>query len=261
MHRISLEEIDATIDTGVAFSIGTRDEQQDAFLLNSKPGSFLAAICDGMGGLCSGRQASAVAIDALRQMYQTESGIHNFADFFQFAVEKLDERVFALREINSRAAVGTTIVAAGLSGDQLYWLSVGDSRLYLIRNEEIVCVTRDHNYLLLLEQAYRSQKITEAVFNEEKKRGEALVSYIGMGGIELMDCNTKPFILLPDDVILLMSDGLYRCLPQDEIHRIVLEGKSAAEIAADLVSKSESNVQQRDNTTVIVIKMNGVSGK
>lgn len=246
-------------DVGKASFIGTRIEQQDSLLLLTEKERLLTAICDGMGGMEAGRRASMETVELLRQLYTKKPPDVSIPDFYLQSVDILDENVFGIKKrLQCDTGVGTTIVSVAIENDKLYWLSVGDSRLYIIREHEMICVTTDHNYYLLLNQALASGEITQEEYNREKIRGEHLISYIGVRGIEHMDLNRHPFYLRPGDILLLMSDGLYRCVTEKQMYESAQSFSSAQAVADQLILLSKSNsLKNQDNTTIIVIKMTG----
>lgn len=259
MHQISKYGNMLRVDVGQYSIIGTREEQQDAVSIDIQSGCVLATICDGMGGLDNGQQASICAIETLRTLHKEKLVSEKYPDFFLRAVDILDESVCALRHVHhNRIISGTTIVSAVVTENQLFWLSVGDSRLYIVRGEEIVCATTDHNYNLILNKAYHSGEISEAEYRAEAEKGEALISYIGMGGIDMIDMNSQPFALQSGDIIMLTSDGLYRCLSMDDMFRLTKKPGNAQSIAERLIERSQVNASgNQDNTSVIVIKVDG----
>lgn len=248
-------------DIGRCSVIGTREEQQDASILIEAGDRVFAAVCDGMGGLYKGAVAANTAIMTLERLYRSKPREQAMDEFYMVAVDILDESVFELRRENpDRQPSGTTIVSAGICGNCLHWLSVGDSRLYIARGKEIVCATTDHNYLLLLNNAVKTGEISPEEYKKERKKGDALISYIGMGGVDLMDCSKTPFILRQGDVVVLTSDGLYRCVTEREISGVVNGETTAQETAEALVALAKKNsAREQDNTTVLVIKYKGES--
>lgn len=259
MHRVGINNTRMHFDAAKVSSLGTREEQQDALLLEISENGLFAAICDGMGGLTKGQLASQLTLDLLSDLHCNKRSTDEYPDFFIDVVDILDEQICALRNTSEiKAACGTTLVAAAIEGNRLFWFSVGDSRLYLVRSNEIVCVTIDHNYNLLLDRAFQSGEIEKTEYEMEKKNGDALVSYIGVGGIELYDINHRPFILEADDIVILMSDGLYRCVSEEEMLMIAQNNVSAKQIVTHLVRQAQLNSKgNQDNTSVIVIKING----
>lgn len=243
-------------DLGQCSAIGTREDQQDALLLLEDGNCVLAAVCDGMGGLHEGGHAANTAVMTLEKLYRQKPREQSMNDFYMAVVDILDESVFGLRQTAvNRQPSGTTIVSVGICGNLMHWLSVGDSRLYIVRDKEIVCATTDHNYMLLLRNSVKAGEISPEEYSQENEKGDALVSYIGMGGVDLMDCNKAPFVLQGQDVVILTSDGLYRCVSDEEIRCVASRGEKAQKIADQLVELAGMNsVYAQDNTTVIVIK-------
>jgi protein phosphatase len=235
--------------------IGTRDEQQDCAYAYANGSVVFATVCDGMGGMQNGKTAGITAMGKMKELYFSKDEEESYPAFFLRSVDILDECVFTLKDgEGSRSSSGTTIVAIAIENDKLHWMSVGDSRLYILRKEEIVRVTRDHNYRLHLDRMMREQVITKAQYDGELPGAEVLISYIGIGGVQVMDINDAPFVLRPGDTVLLSSDGLYKALPDDEILRCLQSG--GAEHAIDvLIGESGGKANRfRDNTTCVVVK-------
>lgn len=245
------------LDIATNTIIGTREEQQDAVFSASDEDSVIVALCDGMGGLAEGQLASTTAVKTLDAVFTQRDRRQAGAEFYLQAVELLDESVCAIHRVtNGKARIGTTIVSAFISQAQLFWLSVGDSRMYLVRGNEIACVTTDHNYRYLINKEFQCGKMSAAEYEKESIRGNALISYIGMGGIELIDYNKSPFMLNQGDIIILASDGLYQDLANDEIYRVAQQYERACDISRSLINLVESKHKpDQDNASVVVVKV------
>lgn len=243
------------IELGRASIIGSRTEQQDRILCLMKKGQILVAVCDGMGGLADGALASETAVQCLHRLFTQKQDSVSFRDFYLQALEVMDEQIYALRKGGPHdQPVGTTIVSAGIARGYLNWLSVGDSRMYIMREQELIQITRDQNHFLQLEEARVYGAITEEQYQEESLMGETLISFLGMGGITVMDLNVQPLRLQPKDIIFLMSDGLYRSVSEQEMQQLAACGFSAQKLAEQLISLSERNsAGVQDNTSVIVL--------
>ena len=233
--------------------IGTREEQQDYAVCVNKPGMFAAVVCDGMGGLDGGYAAAYNAGECLAEIIKKRDTAESISELFLRSVDILDERVCALKnEKGEPAKSGTTVVAVVIENGGLYWLSVGDSRLYLMRGNELVQATRDHNYALVLESMPEEYVPTP----EDTAKKDALVSFIGIGGIDIMDISNNPVPLIGDDVILLTTDGLFKALTNEQIKSIINSNKNVDSAACELLSQAEINSpQSRDNITFVLIKM------
>ena len=172
-------------------------------------------------------------------------------DFFIGAIDILDEKVLSIKGgVNPELSAGTTILTVALRGGELNWLSVGDSRLYIIRGGNIARATRDHNYFLSLNEIMKAGAKNKEWFDKEAKRGEQLISYIGVGGVRIFDVNDAPFRTVSGDTVLLCTDGLYRALSDAEILRRS-DGRDPG--AAIELLFDESKRRFDDNTTCIII--------
>ena len=140
----------------------------------------------------------------------------------------------------------------------LFWGSVGDSRIYLIRDAQILSLTREHNYRLRLSEALKGGRITREQYAKEEKtrQAEALISYIGMGGPALVDTNASPAALRPGDILLLCSDGLYKSLEDSQIWAMVRDNDLDMQIAADRLVDMAISYRggPHDNTSVLLIR-------
>lgn len=236
--------------------LGTRDNQEDAVIFDCEDDRCMAVLCDGMGGLNKGEVASNTTVSTLLEDYKGTRSIENYPEFFYNEAVKIDNIVHSLTdEQGERLECGSTMVAVAIDGDRLYWLSVGDSRIYIIRNEQIMVVNEEHNYETKLNKLLMAGQIDMEIYSTEMKRGAALTSFIGIGNISLMDINNDPYILEDGDIILLASDGLYRKVSEDIILDVLDNSGADLKLAATrLTSKAtELTVKSQDNTTMALI--------
>ena len=243
-------------------SIGTRKYQQDASTIAAKDNPYyikhnglFAAVCDGMGGMQGGEIASALCAETLyKSVMNSGTVLDDPCAVMKEAVIRADRSVYALTDgSGQRLRAGTTAVAAVIKNGLLYWISVGDSRIYMYDKGTISKVTRDHNYMLELMTQVDQGTIT-LYDAEHHPQAEALISYVGMGGIKIIDEGSEPFD--ESRLFILCSDGLYKVLTDLEIEAIVTENKDNLRV---LPSKLVEAVEARkgfrslDNTTVVVI--------
>ncbi|MGM9936418.1 MAG: PP2C family protein-serine/threonine phosphatase, partial [Candidatus Ornithomonoglobus sp.] len=177
-----------------ARNIGKRNEQQDHYIYSDlydynecEPGA-LAIVADGMGGYENGKAASKLAAEKFVECYKKTVGNNvNMA-----LIESMNYANESLAELSDG---GTTLVCAVVNAWRLYWISVGDSRIYLYRNGLLRKLNIEHNYKHRLLQMAETGEITfhQALTN---KKGNALTSYVGMEYITEYDYNDCEFPLL-----------------------------------------------------------------
>ncbi len=251
------------IKSGISLSASTmqgrREQQQDFYTSRQLPDRTIAIVCDGMGGLNGGSVASRHAATMLLEDLEKVSPTENMYAFFKQELEKLDDEIYSLKNPDgSRMGAGTTIVAVLLFGDELYWFSVGDSKLFYLRKNEMHCVTRAHNYAMRLDEMLKDNSIGEAEYKREANKGEQLISYLGMGMAELFDGNYSPFIMEDGDKILLCTDGLYRTVSPDEIRNILCMHETTEKLCTRLEKTVvNKNVKNQDNATWVILQKMG----
>ena len=252
------------IEFGTSSILGTRKNQEDTIYGYAEKEKAIGIVCDGMGGLQGGETASNLAAESLAGAWFEQEEIEDVPEFLKQQAMIADEKVFQLEGENGEPLhAGTTIVAVIIRKRELYWLSVGDSRIYIIRGNEILSVCREHNYRMTLDAMLEEGSITKEEYEKEEPRAEALISYLGMGNLSLMERNQQPFLLEDGDIILLASDGLYRSLPEDEILETVRENQEDMQKAAEQLTARALGEKQagQDNTSVIVMQYHCEEGK
>ena len=212
----------------------------------------MAVVADGMGGMNFGKEASELAIESFHTLYSDlarQNPSSDISERLQICLEKANQDVvdFA-RQKGMLEDIGTTLVAAVIKGNLLYWVSVGDSRAYLYREEEFVRITTDHNYANELRRGGMPR--AEALADKD---AEALTGYLGMPGLADIDMNRRPMMLEPGDQVLLCSDGLYGTL-NDNLIAEILQKSSAQDVAHKLMKAVLGrNVPHQDNVTITVL--------
>ena len=250
--------------------MGNRKYQQDAVYVTpskriaaNKKSKVMAVVCDGMGGMADGGRASRTAIEMMQQGFSRIERMPdvNIPEFFRSGIVAIDRKVAALPKENGRGS-GTTMVAVIAEDDELYWASVGDSRIYILRGNEIKQVTRDHNYLLRLQEMVASGQMTLEQAQAQKQK-EALISFLGIGNVSLMDINEQPFQLQIGDIVLLCSDGIPKTLSDDRIKAIIKSGTSSMEEKARtlVMAAVRENTHSQDNTSVAILQYNNINIK
>ncbi|EOS70254.1 hypothetical protein C818_01947 [Lachnospiraceae bacterium MD308] len=250
------------LTTLVRTATGNRKYQQDAVyispskvLASNKKTRVLALVCDGMGGMSDGGRASQTAIEMMVQGFKKIEKMPelNIPYFFQQGIKAIDQVIYDFPKEDGRGS-GTTMAACIAEDNKLYWASVGDSRIYIIRGNQMQQVTRDHNYRLHLQELVHTGQISEEEADATRQK-EALISYLGMGNVSLMDINSQPFEMQYGDVVMLCSDGITKTLTDEQIKKIITADAVKPEQKAKALvdAATHINSHSQDNTTVALI--------
>ncbi|MCI6885635.1 MAG: protein phosphatase 2C domain-containing protein [Lachnospiraceae bacterium] len=256
------QEDNPWFEIGASSILGTRNYQQDYAYFYTGEKCVLGVVCDGMGGLEGGERASRTAVELMIRDFHSTSNLGFVPDFLARTARRMDQAVGALEGKNGKPLrAGTTLVAAYCRENQMYWVSVGDSKIYVIRGGEIISLNREHNYRLALQMQLESGLIDQAFYQKEERKpqAEALISFIGMDPAKYIDGNQKPQILQPGDIIMLCSDGIYKSLNESQVHAMVRDNDLDMKIAADRVTAMAMRygVRGQDNTTAVLMKYLG----
>ncbi len=234
---------------------GARAEQQDAFAITPleearvlQSHGVMAVVCDGMGGLEGGARAANTAAVQFMRAY-LEGGAPD-AEALHEALDQANDRVYELAS-GLEGRLGTTLVAAAVSRKGLWFISVGDSHIYLHRKGKLYQLNRDHNYYAELLEQVEQGKITLEEARRHPERAH-LTSFLGQKTPALVDANAEPLALRPGDRVLLCSDGLFKTLPARTMQEILTqERESAAQALVD--AALEVNKPRQDNVTAVVL--------
>ncbi len=236
---------------------GARDYQEDAFLttyLDDEQGqaksTALMIMADGMGGHAAGNIASNMVVSTFNKHFTGNVGNGEVPNLLREALEKANESLRAsIKETPALDGMGCTMVAAVIMRGRLWWVSVGDSHLYVIRDREIVKKNADHSYGGYLDRMKAQGMDVQA---EQGLSRNMLMSAITGEEIAEIDCPNKSLLLLPGDRIIIASDGL-DTLSQGTVLQTSLWSPTPKECVDSLLKAVEDAKRPRqDNTTVIV---------
>ncbi|MBI2992628.1 MAG: SUMF1/EgtB/PvdO family nonheme iron enzyme [Gammaproteobacteria bacterium] len=237
---------------------GARDYQEDAFLIthltdaNGNP-SALVIVADGMGGHAAGNVASNMAVQAFNKHVSANYPADNPADVLHECVLRANKAIKdTITETPALSGMGCTMVAAILESGKLWWASVGDSNVYLLRNKELLKKNADHSYGGFLD---RMAAAGTPVKPEPGLARNMLMSAVTGDEINEIDVPQEPFLLQAGDRVLLASDGM-DTLSDGKVIQFSEWSKSPKECADALLKAVEdAKMPKQDNTTVVVVNV------
>lgn len=241
---------------------GAREEQQDCFAVSDEAlmstHGLLAVVADGMGGLSDGDKVSAAAVQAVLDEFTMRPSTGEPEQVLWSLARKAVQAVNRLLGPEGLRKSGSTLVMGLVRDGAFSFLSIGDSRICLYRHGILTQLNREHVYQNdLALRAVNGELSMSEVFSDPQ--GSGLTSFLGMGKLNQADLPAAPFRLLPDDKLLLMSDGVYNALSDQELTQALQEEpeQAAQAIQAAIQAKNYAN---QDNYTAVILGC-GVNGR
>ena len=222
-----------------------RERNEDALWADAGRGWLLLA--DGMGGHCSGDQASALAISHILGCLRDNEKKGGHVDCGLLATSVIEANT-AIRDTARQSlsdVMGTTFVGAVLAPEKMVYAYVGDSRLYMLRDKMLTQLSRDHT---VVQEFVDAGQITARMAQSHPYRGRLTR---GLGVQDDVEPVTDTCTLHPGDRLLLCSDGLTDMVDEDEIALMLGMSADADVISKNLVEAAKS-AGGRDNVSVIV---------
>ena len=227
--------------------IGGREKNEDRMGYCYTRESGLFVLADGMGGHPEGEVAAQLALETISALYQKEARpvIQDPAEFLTGALMAAHYQI--IRYATEKGMLDTprtTLVAAILQGTGAIWVHCGDSRLYVVRDGELLTRTRDHSYL---------EQKNAGVIKFDTQNRNILFTCLGSPIKPVFDIG-GPFTLRQNDKLLLCSDGLWGSLSDEEIVQRLTE-QPLADAVPDLVESAlRAAGSHSDNVTVLAME-------
>jgi len=238
---------------GITDTGKVRKNNEDVFIAEElMNGQFiLAGVIDGVGAYEGGEVAAAVT----KEVIVAELGeigsevITQLIVAFNLANEEIIGKKLLDKQLADMACVATVAVI-NKQNNMLYYIHVGDTRLYLFRDKSLVKISHDQSFVGFLEE---SGRLTEAAAMQHPKRNE-INQALGLGSREEMtetyfETGSSPF--LPGDMILICSDGLTDLVTGAEIAAVLTAPGTLQTKGAELIKRANA-AGGKDNITVVL---------
>jgi PPM family protein phosphatase len=223
--------------------------------------SVFAIVSDGIGGHRAGEVAAEMAVESISHMV-AQSDASRPVEILDNAIQVTSDAIASKgKDDTQRLGMGTTCACAWVIGNQLFTASVGDSRIYLLRNAGLMQLTVDHTWV--------QEAVERGILNPKEARNHPNVHvirrYLGSSKTPQADIrlrlaanetdtqsrSNQGLRLLPGDLLLLCTDGLTDVVENEEIIQTVrgLDLQSAAQALVDLACAHKG----KDNITVVMM--------
>ena len=195
-----------------------REINEDRYACFSFGDSTVWVVCDGMGGAVGGELAAQLAIDTIKKVLENDPASISH-ELLMYAFNEANRVVVLRRQNPAFSGMGTTIVGSVITKDYISILHAGDSRAYVIRDDEMTQLTLDHTYVQdLVSKGEISQ-------DEAMQHPQSHVLTRCIGGQLRIDFDDQQFALLPcegdGDTLVLCSDGLYSLVSDREMEELI----------------------------------------
>ncbi|NNE36705.1 MAG: serine/threonine-protein phosphatase, partial [Gammaproteobacteria bacterium] len=235
---------------------GDRDYQEDAFLIthltdaDDKPAALII-IADGMGGHAAGNVASNMAVQAFNKHVSANYPTDKPDEILHECVIKANNSIAeTVKETPALAGMGCTMVAAILESGKVWWASVGDSHLYLIRDKKRQKINADHSYGGFLD---RMEAAGTPIEPEPGLARNMLMSAVMGEELGEVDVSKEPLELNDGDRIFVCSDGM-DTLSEGKFNQFSDWSENPKECTEALLTAVEDEAKpKQDNTTIVVV--------
>ncbi len=251
---MSLVPAEFSLAIGSTTSPAGREHNEDTILaaaIGQKPGqAYLLAVADGMGGLEGGEVASSMAISLLGDLFARDLP----ADIplaLKQAYRRANDAIYREAEASGeRRQMGTTLVSAVVNGPYVTIANVGDSRAYLLRAKSLTQITHDHS--VVAEQIDRGE-ITPEQARRSSQRNMITQALGTTPELDRRMPSIYEFSLLPEDRLLLCSDGFFDVLQQNDYVSTLLANnpQDSAIALADLAIARGTT----DNVSAVILEV------
>jgi serine/threonine protein phosphatase PrpC len=238
-------------------ALGDRSDNQDRAAIAVSENAALLMVFDGMGGHSDGARAAETGLKVVQDLFvAVRQPVFDPQGFLYLALSRAHDAVVKLGagvavDYRPRATCAICLVQEGGT----FWAHVGDSRIYLVRDQAVLMRSRDHSHVEILIQ---EGAITEAEALDHPMRNFVECCVGGDAPVPDMSItNSKP--LHPNDVLLACSDGLWSGLSDAEIAEIGAcdNGKLADNLRALSLKALQANAPHSDNTTGAALRWLG----
>lgn len=239
-------------ETGASKTIGNREVQEDEYGISESEDGIMAVLADGMGKHYGGKIAGKTAVKVFLELFEDRNAFYNPQYYFRKAFQGANKEILKQLEKNQGSA---SVGAVMIKDRRLYYAVVGNVRVAVYRNRELVPVTSGHTIDVLAKQKYTEGKLTrqEAVTLLERHR---LYNYVGQDGFRDVEFFDTPITLYGGEFVLLMSDGVYETAKWKDMEASLERGGSCQEKAFEIIELvNRGPEEEKDNAAVVVIKV------
>ena len=230
--------------------IGGREEQQDFYLkVRSSDHNYnLLAVADGAGGHKMGALAAQTVIQCIRENLPALERSEDPTSFIGQLIVECNQRVL---KVGDSEMACSTLVLVFIKGEELFWGHIGDSRLYLIRDNKVIFQTTDHST-----EELQKNGNDECMENDFSTVSSGL--YMCLGALPNIIYDVESGLAREGDILLLCSDGLWGQMDMDRmIAELSTSSLNPENVTTWLTQARQLKQERSDNITLLAAKYGG----
>lgn len=237
-------------------TIASREVQEDDFNTAENDQAFLAVLADGMGKSFGGKIASKIAVDTFTDLFISFRDFSHPHYYFQRSFNQANREILKMLDDGRGSAA---VLAAVIVQDRLYYALAGNCKIAIYRGAELIPLSEGHTINILAQQQYYDGKISrdDALALLAKQR---MYNYLGQDEFKEIEIYDQPIALRRNDLIVLMTDGIFEQVTWAELEEILEKKDSCQAMCLQVIEKINRQIaEDRDNASIIMIRYHGLT--
>lgn len=226
--------------------IGQEEIQEDAVGITETENGTIAVLADGLGKKQAGKISSEYAVREIQDMFKQEGSNTMHTYFFKKAYNKANQEI--IRRVEKDKG-GASVLSVVINDGFMHYALVGDVMLAVFRRNELFKISKGHSIDEVAKEKYGEGKIQKekamAVLKDKK-----LLFYLGHSSYSDLETNEEPIKLNKNDIVVLMSKGVYKGIKWIELENMLSEKKDVREICNNIMHR----VSKQNNGSIILMK-------
>jgi len=253
--RKDKQHINPVLDIGEGSSIGNKESQEDAGGAAEAAWGTLTVLADGVGKEQAGKIAALTTVRMFIKLFTSYNVTSNVSHFFTQAFNQSNMEVLErLQGAKGKVAAGAVLVNKG----HLYYASVGDIHIAILRNRELIAINDGHTM-----QSTATKGFSAGLLSREQALAISKIhrhtNYIGRDGFKNIEIGHEAITLHTGDKIILMNQGIYKSLSWLELEAILHQSYSCQQLAEQIIAKFNlKTMPDKGNASLFVLRYNEV---
>lgn len=236
-------------ELGAASTLGTRTVQQDYFGVKNNNGVLLMLMADGIRD--NGEIAAKLAVDTFRELFDDANAISKPPYFFKRAANATQRKIDNTLEERQGE---TSLAAVMVKGYELYYSLIGNCRVTVFRSGDLIPVSEGQTLDVLAKHRYEEGRISKqetlALLDRHRR-----YNVLGQDSFQEIELFSKPISLKNDDMIILMSEGVFNTLRWVEIEEVLSKKNSVQDLAEEIINLvNKSPMVDKENASVLICR-------